>query len=177
MSLISVAQHTDRRARAGVGVAALQYGVLPWRLDRAGEIRILLVTSRQNGQWIVPKGWPVAGRAPHMSAALDAFEEAGVIGDTYPRPVADYHYLKENDAASFQRCRVMLFSLNVRGTLTNWPERGERTRRWFALGDAADMIEERDLVRVMATLCASPDKLTEFDAEPAMLLGPALAGA
>ena len=49
-----------------------QYGALPWRTNRFGEIEILLITSRQRGRWIVPKGWLVKGRSDFLSAALEA---------------------------------------------------------------------------------------------------------
>ena len=35
----------------------LQYAALPWRDGSAGR-EVLLVTSRDTGRWVVPKGWP-----------------------------------------------------------------------------------------------------------------------
>src|SRR5262249_52170497 len=56
-----------------------QYGALPYRL-RAGSRRpqFMLITSRENQRWVIPKGWPKKGKSPHGSAAREAFEEAGV---------------------------------------------------------------------------------------------------
>lgn len=142
-----------------------QYGALPWRRDRQGRIRILLVTSSR-GRWIAPKGWPVEGRAPYLSAALEAFEEAGVIGEIRSQPLAGYHCLKEGEDGSLQRCRVTLFSLRVRGTLTNWPERDRRKRRWFALDEAAEMVGDVGLADLIRAIGAEPGMLTEIDRVP-----------
>ena len=43
-----------------------------------GKGKILLVTSRGTGRWIVPKGWVERGVAAADQAAQEAFEEAGV---------------------------------------------------------------------------------------------------
>src|SRR5690606_4821481 len=71
-----------------------QYAALPWRVGRHGGIEILLVTSRQRGRWIVPKGWQATGLSPSRSAAREAFEEAGVIGPIGPDPIGSYRYAK-----------------------------------------------------------------------------------
>ena len=148
-----------------------QYGVLPWRIDRGGAMQVLLITSRRRGRWIVPRGWLAKGRPPYQSAALEAFEEAGVIGDIHSHPMACYHYLKEGKDGSLQRCRVTLFSLQVRGTLTNWPERGQRKRRWFALDEAAGMVDDAELAQVIRSVCARPQMLTQIVRGPVVLVG------
>ena len=37
--------------------ARRQVAALPLRLAKNGAIEILLVTSRDTGRWIIPKGW------------------------------------------------------------------------------------------------------------------------
>ena len=56
----------------------LQFAVLPWR--RVERIEIMLVSSRETGRWVLPKGWPMKGIKPHNSAAREALEEAGILG-------------------------------------------------------------------------------------------------
>lgn len=129
-----------------------QFGVLPWRVGRDGEIRILLITSRTRGRWIVPKGWLVKGRSPIQSAAQEAFEEAGIIGQIHSRPLGEYRYTKVEDGRSGERCRVTLFGFRVRGTLINWPEQHERQRRWYSLVDAARTIDEPELAHLVKAL-------------------------
>lgn len=140
-----------------------QYGALPWRRNRRGEIEILLITSRRRMRWIIPKGWPVKGRPDYLSAALEAFEEAGVIGEVYPHPIGDYHYLKNGREGLSQRCRVTLFSLHVRGTLLNWPEIGQRKRRWISLKEAAELIADPELARLVRSVGSNLRVLTKLD--------------
>ena len=133
-----------------------QYGVIPWRTAKSGELRIMLVTSRGKGRWIVPKGWQEPDRAPYMSAALEAFEEAGVIGEVVPRPLATFEYLTVSDTLDEERRLVTLFSMHVVGTLTNWPERHQRKRRWFGLAEAANVVDDPELASVIAALDRDP---------------------
>lgn len=137
-----------------------QYGVLPWRIDRRGNLRVMLITSRRRTRWIVPRGWPVKGRAPFMSAALEAFEEAGIIGDIRPTPLTHFHYLKEEGDGP-RELRVTLFGMEVRGTLSHWRERDERQRRWFSLEEAADRLGDVELARFVRQLAAEPGRLTD----------------
>lgn len=138
-----------------------QYGALPWRKDKHGSVQILLITSRRRGRWIVPKGWPVKGRASYMAAALEAFEEAGVIGEISSTELASYRYIKLDDGGSLQRRRVALFPLRVRGTLTNWPERSQRQRRWLPIAEAAELVDDTELARVISMIGADPRILTD----------------
>ena len=57
--------------------ARTQYGALCWRMHR-GKVEVLLITSRDTGRWVIPKGWPIDGLAPAQTAAREAWEEAGV---------------------------------------------------------------------------------------------------
>jgi hypothetical protein len=36
-----------------------QYGALPFLMTEEGEVRLLLVTTRGQRGWIIPKGWPI----------------------------------------------------------------------------------------------------------------------
>lgn len=139
---------------------SLQYGALPWRKDKRGDIELMLVTTRRRGRWIVPKGWGSPDRAPYLSAAMEAFEEAGVIGEIVPTAVGTYDYTKEGKDGALTPCRVTLFPLRVRGTLTHWPERGERQRRWLPISDAADLVDNPELADIVDRIDAQPQLLT-----------------
>lgn len=142
---------------------ARQYGVLPWRNDRHGNLRILLTAAKGGGRWSVPKGGPVGGRAPYLAAALEAFEAAGVIGETLPHPLASYRWVEEGEGVAQQPLRVSLFGLRVVGTLTNWPQRGQRKRRWFAPAEAADAVGDPDLARIVRAVGDEPHRLVKME--------------
>src|SRR5215217_8319560 len=71
-----------------------QVAALPLRQDEAGRVRVLLVTSRDTGRWVLPKGWPMKGRKPHRAAEREAFEEAGLVGRVRKRALGSYAYEK-----------------------------------------------------------------------------------
>jgi len=56
-----------------------QYGVLPY-FQQSRKIKIILITSRNSNQWIVPKGNREPNKSKRESALLEAYEEAGLTG-------------------------------------------------------------------------------------------------
>jgi uncharacterized protein len=116
-------------------------------------VRVMLVTTRgSKGRWVVPKG-NVGSGPPHLSAAKEAEEEAGVNGSVCPVPLGSYRYRKRRANGASVLFDVDVFPLAVSTELTTWKEQGERERRWFTLGEAAKVIDEedlRDLIRSFA---------------------------
>ncbi len=97
----------------------------------------MLVTSRETRRWVLPKGWAEAGLAPHDLAAREAFEEGGIVGEAAAEAVGAYGYLKRLPGGRSVECRVEVFPLRVERLLGDWPERGQRERRWFTPARAA----------------------------------------
>lgn len=133
--------------------APVFHGVLPWRQARKTGLRILLVKSEDDALWSVPLGAPVEGRAPFLSAALHAFEDAGVIGDIETSPLIDYC---RGDAPGG---RVILHAMRVRGTLSHWKRRNRRLRQWFAPAEAAERLHDGRLAGLIRALGAEPQML------------------
>lgn len=130
-----------------------QYGALCWR--RTGEgIQVLLVTSRETGRWVIPKGWPVPGLAPEESAAREAWEEAGVQGTAMPRAIGVYSYDKITDRKvdppeSFP-CAVAVYPVEVTASARDFPEAEERRRKWMSRRKAARKVQEPELAALIA---------------------------
>jgi 8-oxo-dGTP pyrophosphatase MutT (NUDIX family) len=125
----------------------LQFAVLPWR--RAEGLEIMLVSSRETGRWVLPKGWPMKGIKPHKTAAREALEEAGILGNVAKTSLGGYSYAKRLQDGSVQTCRVQVFSFEVEREHNSWLEKHERTRKWFAADDAAEAVEEPELREVI----------------------------
>lgn len=123
----------------------VQYGVIPWRREGDGEVRILLITSRDTGRWVVPRGNPIAGLRPHEAGAQEAFEEAGIRGGVQPEEVGTYEYAKRLKVGGAIPAKVHLFPMLVTEEAESWPEKHERRRRWFSLAGAAEAVDEPEL--------------------------------
>jgi len=125
-----------------------QIAVLPWRTETTAidsPIRILLITSRGTGRWVIPKGNEISGLSPHAAAAREAEEEAGVLGAVCPTPLGSYRYRKRRSSGASVWADVDVFPFAVTKELDNWEEQHQRTRQWFSLSEAADRVDEDDL--------------------------------
>jgi 8-oxo-dGTP pyrophosphatase MutT (NUDIX family) len=131
-------------------VLRAQVAALPYRETSAGQYEVLLVTSRDTGRWVIPKGWPMKHRADHDAAAQEAFEEAGVTGQVTARPIGAYRYWKRRRSRSIL-CEVAVYPLEVSGELDAWPEKGQRQRSWFSPEEAAGRVDEPDLSELVRT--------------------------
>ena len=140
-----------------------QYGVLPYRLDETGAMEILLVTSRRTGRWVIPKGHPISGLTPPDSAAREAYEEAGIEGETGLVEVGAYRYTKLLRFRFTRRARVTVFPMKVTRELRTWPEQHQRRRQWFAPAAAAHAVEALGLRRLILAFTASRSALDHVD--------------
>lgn len=127
---------------------ALQYAALPYRSEDGG-VRVLLVTSRETGRWVLPKGWPMKRKAPHRAAEREAIEEAGVTGVVEADPVGAYRYTKRLAGGAAAPCRVQVYPLRVLVERTRWREKAQRLRRWFTPEEAADLVAEPELADLL----------------------------
>jgi 8-oxo-dGTP pyrophosphatase MutT (NUDIX family) len=142
-----------RRFLAGMKKSAeaktQQVAALPYRVNDEGHIEVLLVTSRETGRWLIPKGGIMKGKKPWEAAAQEALEEAGVEGKVARTPLGQYNYWKRK-SDHFALYKVDVYCLKVRRQLKNWPEQGQRDQRWFEVGIASDRVLEpalADLIR------------------------------
>lgn len=129
-----------------------QSAALPYRKTADGKPEVLLITSRETRRWILPKGWIENDVKPHETAALEAFEEAGVRGRIKKKPIDSYIYHKRLNNGDHVLCKVSVFALKVAEELDDWPEKDERQRRWMSVGQAAMLISEGGLVKLLLSL-------------------------
>src|SRR5262245_48350183 len=132
---------------SGEMMKSKQVAALPYRIGDSGP-EILLITTRTNGKWSIPKGWPMKGRKAHAAAAIEAFEEAGVVGRIGRRRLAKFHHRKEMGRREIV-CAVEIFPLAVKQTFNRWPEKLQRRRQWFSGKQAARRIEHKELRRAI----------------------------
>lgn len=144
--------HVDRRfclAANAVLLTRMQSAALPYRSNAAGKLEVLLVTSRTRRRWILPKGKVAAGMPPHRSAAREAMEEAGVVGDPENSPIGEYSAPKRDAAGSSHEVRVRVFALAVISELQRWPEDHHRERRWLPIKKALALVDDPGIRKVL----------------------------
>lgn len=130
-----------------------QFGALCWRMHR-GRVEVLLITSRDTGRWVIPKGWPMPGKTACEAAAQEAWEEAGVRGQAAATAVGIYSYDKARKVKDALPCVVSVYPLRVEALAARFPERKERRRRWFAAAAAARLVAEPELRAMLMALDA-----------------------
>ncbi len=124
----------------------LQVAALCWRPARSGAGReVLLITSRDTGRWIIPKGWPMRGRGAGGAALQEAWEEAGVRGELNETPVGRYHYDKIAKGGHPIPVETMVYAVRVTELAEEYPEVGQRRREWTAPAEAARRVREPEL--------------------------------
>jgi 8-oxo-dGTP pyrophosphatase MutT (NUDIX family) len=122
-----------------------QLAALPWRRLPDGQVRVLLITSRETRRWVIPKGWPMPDRTPAAAAAQEAYEEAGVVGVSADRPIGAYAYDKRLRGGALQSVEVSVFPLEVLVEQLAFPEHGQREKLWTSPAEAAERVDEPGL--------------------------------
>ncbi len=128
-----------------------QYGALPWRYSGGGR-EVLLISSRDTGRWVIPKGWPIRGLTPAETAAREAYEEAGLGGQISKKPLGAFEYGKRLNDGKVETCKVEVFALEQMIQHPSWPEQGQRKLQWFPVDDAAEAVQEPELKKIIRKL-------------------------
>ncbi|MGE3915426.1 MAG: NUDIX hydrolase [Hyphomicrobiaceae bacterium] len=121
-----------------------QIAALPVKRREGNRIEVLLITSRDTGRWIIPKGWPWPKHSDRAAAEGEAWEEAGIRGSISHESIGTYRYEKR-DGAKSRVLDVTVFVLEVGEEVEAWPEAEQRRREWFPLVKAATLVDEPEL--------------------------------
>ena len=123
-----------------------QSGVIPYRI-MDGKIEVMLITSSGSKRWVIPKGLIEPNMTPEDSAAKEAWEEAGVLGQVFPNLMGIYEYYKSG--CTWQ---VDVFLLQVETVVENWPEAYKRKRQWVSIPKAIKRVDEPELKLILGDL-------------------------
>ena len=132
----------------------LQVAALCWRRSKKG-LRILLITSRDTGRWVIPKGWPMRNRSDAEAAAREAFEEAGLRGTVSQHSIGVYTYRKAVPKGRRVQIAVRVFPMEVHEMLKKYPETGQRRAKWFDPAQAARGVAEPELKQLIRDFAAA----------------------
>ena len=135
-----------------------QIAALPMHWDKKGNLRVLMVTSRDSGRWVMPKGWEMNGKKPWAAAEIEALEEAGAKGYISREAIGIFTYDKRLDDGSVLPCVVRVYPMVVDKLQRRWKERHQRKRRWFTPKAAARRVQEPELSDLLLSLKSKPKK-------------------
>ena len=143
-----------------------QAGVIAYRI-RDGKVRVLLMTSRDTGRWIIPRGNIKPGVTPCRAAEQEAYEEAGVRGTIIgSSPLGMYTYSKELASGEARAATVEVYLLRVKQRLKKWPERRERKLSWVSTKEAVRLVEEPGVVPLLRQFMEFEHELANPPGEP-----------
>lgn len=133
-----------------------QFGAIcyRWSEDANGSAQpeVLLITSRDTGRWVIPKGWPMGNKKSHAVAEREAYEEAGVKGKVSKEAFGSYLYDKVMPEGIAMPCEVKVFLLEVRELKDDYPEKGTRRLEWVPCAEAARRVREPQLQELLKTM-------------------------
>lgn len=124
-----------------------------WIYNQSGVIPvydggIVLITTTRSKRWIIPKGVIEKGMTPHDSAAKEALEEAGAIGQVHHREIGRFRYRKWHG-----RCTVSVYPLYVERLLDEWDEMHLRKRKVVTVREALKLVEHEELRGIIEAFC------------------------
>jgi 8-oxo-dGTP pyrophosphatase MutT (NUDIX family) len=111
------------------------------------RLKVYLITSREERKWIIPTGKLEKKLNNRQVAALEAFEEAGILGKL------DKHFreqvLLQSPNGKHKR-KTTVFLLYVKRILKCWPEIHDRKRKLVSLKKYLKSVSNRKLKRELA---------------------------
>ncbi len=150
--------HVFKRAWADMFLPLLQrpkrvqVAALCYRNTDLGK-SVLLITSRDTGRWIVPKGWPIDGLDGPGAALQEAWEEAGVLtAEIHSDAIGFYSYDKGLGEGLTVPVEAQIYLTKVVETSADYPDSDVRKRAWFPPADAADLVQEPELKAILRAL-------------------------
>lgn len=117
------------------------------------DLRVLMITSRGTGRWIIPKGWPMDGISAYAAALTEAWEEAGVKkADIDPKPIGSFTYDKVMDNGVPVPVEAQVYLARVEKLVDDYPEADQRRRKWMTPKRAAEQVAEPGLRALLLAL-------------------------
>ncbi|NUN08728.1 MAG: NUDIX domain-containing protein [Ignavibacteriaceae bacterium] len=116
-----------------------QSALIPYQKS-GNSIKVLLITTRKNKYWTIPKGFVDPNLSPFESARKEAFEEAGISQCKGEKLISQITLHKK-----IGLCYLEIFASQVVTMVDIYPESSYRERDWFKLDDAVGLIKNREI--------------------------------
>ncbi len=117
-----------------------QSSVIPYRFE-GDQLQVLVVASSKRRHFVVPKGIQTPGMTAQASAAKEAWEEAGVVGNVGDASLGSYEYTKWGATVT-----CVVYPMRVTEVIpeADWEER-HRGREWLPAEVAAKRLKQAEL--------------------------------
>lgn len=135
-----------------------QTGALAFRANADGEVEVLLVRSRSDSHWTIPKANQPTAAPRTQVAEEEAFEEGGIRGEAMAIEIGTYSYKRRD-----HRYAVAVVPVAAQEELDTWPE-DFRVREWHPVAAAAELIASDELRELVAAF--SLDSVSQTRPEP-----------
>lgn len=120
------------------------------------EMEALLITSRETGRWVIPKGWSEGRKKLPSSRTGGSLGRSRRAGKSLQNPYGHYRYDKKVSHDEFIPCLVQVHLLTVSTLKDDFPEKGQRQIRWFSPEEASGLVIEPELKQLLLS-CDSSD--------------------
>lgn len=104
--------------------------------------RVVLVTSRSTGEWILPTGKHESYFSDRRIAREEAYEEAGIRGRRLRKLIGHLHVQRYRGDRSYH---LKLYRLDVIKLLSVWPESHQRKRKLIGAEELPTFIHDTGL--------------------------------
>jgi len=118
------------------------------RVTDHGEIEVLLLSSRDTGRWVLPKGFIEKHEPSFKAAQREALEEAGVLGKVRKRPIGRYSYRKDGA----RELTVAVHLLRFDRAKDDFREKSQRHSVWVSPIEASRCVDEPELKMILSSL-------------------------
>ncbi|KAF9124588.1 hypothetical protein BGW39_008102 [Mortierella sp. 14UC] len=119
--------------------ARLIAGCVP--IDKHGRRVLLVASSKNEGEWVLPKGGWENDETQEEAAARETWEEAGAIGRIVAH-LGEYEH-KVNKRTGHPESIFVFFEMEVERIEEKWPEMKKRERRWFTFEEAKQIVSKK----------------------------------
>ncbi len=136
----------------------LQCAALAYRFE-GNTPKVLMVTSRRSGRWVLPKGHIEEGQTPCEAVSIEAFEEAGLKGHVAETKIGSYSYQK-SDRSDVAGYKVAVYPMEVSDIEDDWPEKTQRQRAWMDFDTAANSVAEPALKTLLSDFGAMLNEIS-----------------
>jgi 8-oxo-dGTP pyrophosphatase MutT (NUDIX family) len=112
---------------------------------RSGEtFELCLIRKKESKGWAIPKGFVDPGQTHEETALNEAWEEAGLKGRLIGDVVGTYEYEKWNTTFA-----VAVYLMEVLEQHAEWQEAGFRERKWTSFSEAASLLIDHPVRRLL----------------------------